>query len=61
MEDFSKHKQHEIYRALKKAQDFDEVIEIIPFHSKKEKEKFISTVKKDLENIQPYDESFAVL
>jgi len=61
LKDFSKGKQWEIYELLKKSQDFDEVIEIIPFQSKQKKEEFIGKVKRDVEKILPFDESVSIL
>ena len=49
-----------IYNLLKKAQDFDDVLEIIPFLSKQKKEQFIANVEKDLGNIKPYDETLSI-
>ena len=61
LNDFSTEKQKELYNLLKRAQDFDDILEIIPFQSKNKKEKFISDVAKDLDQIKPYDESFSIL
>lgn len=61
LNDFSTEKQKELYNLLKRAQDFDDILEIIPFQSKNKKEKFISDVAKDLDQINPYDESFSIL
>ena len=61
LDDFSVDKQKEIYNLLKKAQDFDDVLEIIPFLSKKKKEQFIANIEKDIRNIKPYDETFSIL
>jgi FMN phosphatase YigB (HAD superfamily) len=61
LDDFSVDKQKEIYNLLKKAQDFDDVLEIIPFLSKQKKEQFVANIEKDLRNIKPYDESFSIL
>jgi FMN phosphatase YigB (HAD superfamily) len=61
LNDFSTEKQKELYNLLKRAQDFDDILEIIPFQSKNKKEKFISDITKDLDQIKPYDESFSIL
>ena len=61
LDDFSVDKQKEIYNLLKKAQDFDDVLEIIPFLSKQKKEQFVANIEKDLRNIKPFDESFSIL
>ena len=61
LKDFSASKQKEIYNLIKSAQDFDSVLDAIPFPSKKKKEAFINTVQKDLEKIVPYDDSFPIL
>ena len=61
LNDFSTEKQKELYNLLKRAQDFDDILEIIPFQSKNKKEKFISDIAKDLDQIKPYDESFSIL
>ena len=61
LKDFSANKQKEIYNLIKSAQDFDSVLDAIPFPSKKKKEAFINTVQKDLEKIVPYDDSFPIL
>jgi hypothetical protein len=61
LKDFSASKQKEIYNLIKSAQDFDSVLDAIPFPSKKKKEAFINTVQKDLEKIVPYDYSFPIL
>jgi FMN phosphatase YigB (HAD superfamily) len=61
LDDFSVDKQKEIYNLLKKAQDFDDVLEIIPFLSKQKKDQFIANIEKDLRNIKPFDESFSIL
>jgi FMN phosphatase YigB (HAD superfamily) len=61
LDDFSVDKQKEIYNLLKKAQDFDDVLEIIPFLSKQKKEQFVVNIEKDLRNIKPFDESFSIL
>ena len=61
LKDFSVNKQKEIYNLIKSSQDFDSVLEAIPFPSKKKKEAFINTVQKDLEKIVPYDDSFPIL
>ena len=61
LDDFSVEKQKEIYSLLRRAQDFDDVLEIIPFLSRKKKEQFIANIEKDLANIKPYDETFSIL
>ena len=61
LEDFSVEKQKEIYSLLRRAQDFDDVLEIIPFLSKQKKEQFIANIEKDLSHIKPYDETFSIL
>jgi FMN phosphatase YigB (HAD superfamily) len=61
LEDFSTDKQQELYNLLKRAQDFEDVLEIIPFHSKQKREQFISNIKKDIDTIKPYDESLSIL
>ncbi len=61
LNNFSTEKQKELYNLLKRAQDFDDILEIIPFQSKNKKEKFISDIAKDLDQIKPYDESFSIL
>ena len=61
LKDFSANKQKEIYNLIKSAQDFDSVLDAIPFPSKKKKEAFIYTIQKDLERIVPYDDSFPIL
>ena len=61
LEDFSVEKQKEIYSLLRRAQDFDDVLEIIPFLSRQKKEQFIANIEKDLANIKPYDETFSIL
>jgi FMN phosphatase YigB (HAD superfamily) len=61
LDDFSVDKQKEIYNLLKKTQDFDDVLEIIPFLSKQKKDQFIANIEKDLRNIKPFDESFSIL
>ena len=61
LKDFSASKQKEIYNLIKSAQDFDSVLDAIPFPSKKKKEAFINTVQKDLEKIVPYDDGFPIL
>ena len=61
LDDFSVDRQKEIYNLLKRAQDFDDVLEIIPFHSKQKKKQFIASIEKDLENIKPFDETFPIL
>ncbi len=61
LDDFSVDKQKEIYNLLKKAQDFDDVLEIIPFLSKQKKEQFVANIEKDLRNSKPFDESFSIL
>jgi FMN phosphatase YigB (HAD superfamily) len=61
LDDFSVDKQKEIYNLLKKAQDFDDVLEIIPFLSKQKKDQFVANIEKDLRNIKPFDESFSIL
>lgn len=61
LDDFSVDKQKEIYNLLKKAQDFNDVLEIIPFLSKQKKEQFVANIEKDLRNIKPFDESFSIL
>ena len=61
LSDFTFDKQKELYDLLKRAQDFDDVLEIIPFLSRQKKEQFITNIEKDLENIKPFDESFSIL
>ena len=61
LDDFSVDKQKEIYNLLKKAQDFDDVLEIIPFLSKQKKEQFVANIDKytiiiDSNLIPPYDQ-----
>ena len=61
LSDFTIKKQQELYNLLKRAQDFDDVLEIIPFLSKQKKEKFIADIEKDLKHIKPFDETLSIL